>query len=154
MNIFNLLFSIVIFLMLNQNFTNEHLKCVFSVSLGDHCMCVFSVSLGDHCMCVLQNKFVFSCTWKPEIDFSWFINVFQGLTKLIDNPLTHPMLKTLLPQMSSCFHDVSEKVRLAFVDMLLKVKTVKAVKVGSVGRGQIFTCQNCNFYICEYKYTI
>jgi hypothetical protein len=67
----------------------------------------------------------------PVANFLNILPYFQGLTKLIDNPLTHPMLKILLPQMSSCFHDVSEKVRVAFVDLLLKVKMVKALKVGA-----------------------
>ena len=40
-----------------------------------------------------------------------------------------PLLEQLLPALKYCLHDNSEKVRVAFVDMLLKVKAVRAAKV-------------------------
>ena len=48
---------------------------------------------------------------------------------VIDNPLSHPLLKNLLPSLKSFIHDTSEKVILAFVDLLLKVRGLKTIKV-------------------------
>eukprot|EP00069_Balaena_mysticetus_P004349 bmy_17388T0 len=47
---------------------------------------------------------------------------------ILDNKLSHPLLEQLLPALKFCLHDNSEKVRVAFVDMLLKVKAVRAAK--------------------------
>uniref|UniRef100_A0A8C2PA04 Condensin-2 complex subunit G2 n=1 Tax=Capra hircus TaxID=9925 RepID=A0A8C2PA04_CAPHI len=47
---------------------------------------------------------------------------------ILDNKLSHPLLEQLLPALKYCLHDNSEKVRVAFVDMLLKVKAVRAAK--------------------------
>ena len=55
--------------------------------------------------------------------------VYQGLTGLLDNPLSHPFLKPILPEIRNAFHDVSEKVRLAMMDLLMKVKTLRTIKV-------------------------
>ena len=59
--------------------------------------------------------------------------VFQGLNKLLDNPLTHLFLKPILPQITNAFHDVSEKVRVSMLDLLIKVKTLRAIKVHYFG---------------------
>ncbi|XP_065522861.1 condensin-2 complex subunit G2 [Lathamus discolor] len=55
-------------------------------------------------------------------------SVFKCLPVILDNKLSHPLLEQLLPTVGRSLHDNSEKVRVAFVDMLLKVKTVKAAK--------------------------
>ncbi|XP_057272465.1 condensin-2 complex subunit G2 [Pezoporus wallicus] len=55
-------------------------------------------------------------------------SVFKCLPIILDNKLSHPLLEQLLPTVRHSLHDNSEKVRVAFVDMLLKVKTVKAAK--------------------------
>uniref|UniRef100_A0A8B9F4M7 Non-SMC condensin II complex subunit G2 n=1 Tax=Amazona collaria TaxID=241587 RepID=A0A8B9F4M7_9PSIT len=55
-------------------------------------------------------------------------SVFKCLPVILDNKLSHPLLEQLLPTVRHSLHDNSEKVRVAFVDMLLKVKTVKAAK--------------------------
>ncbi|XP_064431717.1 condensin-2 complex subunit G2 isoform X3 [Mirounga angustirostris] len=47
---------------------------------------------------------------------------------ILDNKLSHPLLEQLLPALKYSLHDNSEKVRVAFVDMLLKVKAVRAAK--------------------------
>ncbi|XP_030855770.1 condensin-2 complex subunit G2 [Strongylocentrotus purpuratus] len=60
------------------------------------------------------------------------VSVFKGLMFVIDNPLSHPLLKNLLPSLKSFIHDTSEKVILAFVDLLLKVKGLKTIKVWSI----------------------
>ncbi|XP_075068213.1 condensin-2 complex subunit G2 isoform X2 [Mixophyes fleayi] len=50
------------------------------------------------------------------------------LTILLDNKLGHPLLEQMLPTLKNSLHDNSEKVRVAFVDMLLKIKAVRAAK--------------------------
>uniref|UniRef100_A0A8D0L9X4 Non-SMC condensin II complex subunit G2 n=1 Tax=Sphenodon punctatus TaxID=8508 RepID=A0A8D0L9X4_SPHPU len=55
-------------------------------------------------------------------------SVFKCLPIILDNLLSHPLLEQLLPALKYNLHDNSEKVRVAFVDMLLKIKAVKAAK--------------------------
>nr|XP_033787484.1 condensin-2 complex subunit G2 isoform X1 [Geotrypetes seraphini]XP_033787486.1 condensin-2 complex subunit G2 isoform X1 [Geotrypetes seraphini]XP_033787487.1 condensin-2 complex subunit G2 isoform X1 [Geotrypetes seraphini] len=55
-------------------------------------------------------------------------SVFKCLPILLDNRLCHPLLEQLLPSLKYSLHDNSEKVRVAFVDMLLKIKAIKAAK--------------------------
>ncbi|XP_078285579.1 condensin-2 complex subunit G2 [Rhinoraja longicauda] len=55
-------------------------------------------------------------------------SVFKCLPITLDNRMSHPLLEQLLPGLRNSLHDASEKVRVAFVDMLLKVKAVKAAK--------------------------
>nr|XP_020457943.1 condensin-2 complex subunit G2 isoform X2 [Monopterus albus] len=55
-------------------------------------------------------------------------SVFKSLTILLDNTLSHPLLEKLLPLCKYSLHDNSEKVRAAFLDMLIKVKEVRAAK--------------------------
>ncbi|NXX03977.1 CNDG2 protein, partial [Larus smithsonianus] len=55
-------------------------------------------------------------------------SVFKCLPFILDNKLSHPLLEQLLPAVKHSLHDNSEKVRVAFVDMLLKIKATKAAK--------------------------
>ncbi|NXN71049.1 CNDG2 protein, partial [Himantopus himantopus] len=55
-------------------------------------------------------------------------SVFKCLPIILDNKLSHPLLEQLLPAVQHSLHDNSEKVRVAFVDMLLKIKATKAAK--------------------------
>ncbi|XP_068790390.1 condensin-2 complex subunit G2 [Struthio camelus] len=55
-------------------------------------------------------------------------SVFKCLPIILDNRLSHPLLEQLLPAAKHSLHDNSEKVRVAFVDMLLKIKATKAAK--------------------------
>uniref|UniRef100_A0A8C3PJS6 Non-SMC condensin II complex subunit G2 n=1 Tax=Calidris pygmaea TaxID=425635 RepID=A0A8C3PJS6_9CHAR len=55
-------------------------------------------------------------------------SVFKCIPLILDNKLSHPLLEQLLPAVKHSLHDNSEKVRVAFVDMLLKVKATKAAK--------------------------
>ncbi|NXA16942.1 CNDG2 protein, partial [Ibidorhyncha struthersii] len=55
-------------------------------------------------------------------------SVFKCLPIILDNKLSHPLLEQLLPVVQHSLHDNSEKVRVAFVDMLLKIKATKAAK--------------------------
>ena len=49
---------------------------------------------------------------------------------MLDNRLSHPLLKPLLGKLQDLVHDSAEKVRVAFLDVLLLVKGLKAIKVG------------------------
>ncbi|KAK5849561.1 hypothetical protein PBY51_013887 [Eleginops maclovinus] len=59
-------------------------------------------------------------------------SVFKCLIIVLDNNLSHPILEKLLPTLKYSLHDNSEKVRIAFLDMLIKVKAVRAAKFWSV----------------------
>ncbi|KAK7881759.1 hypothetical protein WMY93_030168 [Mugilogobius chulae] len=59
-------------------------------------------------------------------------SVFKCLTIVLDNALSHPLLEKLLPNLKYSLHDNSEKVRTAFLDMLIKVKAVRAAKFWDV----------------------
>ncbi|KAF7669955.1 hypothetical protein LDENG_00105460 [Lucifuga dentata] len=59
-------------------------------------------------------------------------SVFKCLTIVLDNVLSHPLLEKLLPTLKYSLHDNSEKVRTAFLDMLIKVKAVRAAKFWDV----------------------
>uniref|UniRef100_A0A3Q1FKQ8 Non-SMC condensin II complex, subunit G2 n=1 Tax=Acanthochromis polyacanthus TaxID=80966 RepID=A0A3Q1FKQ8_9TELE len=59
-------------------------------------------------------------------------SVFKCLTIVLDNALSHPVLEKLLPTLKYSLHDNSEKVRTAFLDMLIKVKAVRAAKFWDV----------------------
>ncbi|XP_057680509.1 condensin-2 complex subunit G2 isoform X2 [Corythoichthys intestinalis] len=58
--------------------------------------------------------------------------VFMHLCLVLDNVLSHPVLEKLIPKFKNSLHDSSEKVRVAFVDMLLKLKAVRAAKFWEV----------------------
>ncbi|XP_033124191.1 condensin-2 complex subunit G2-like [Anneissia japonica] len=58
--------------------------------------------------------------------------VYKGLATVLDNRLSHGLMKRLLPQLGLLIHDSSEKVRVAFVELMLKVKGVRSIKVSEV----------------------
>ncbi|ESO94298.1 hypothetical protein LOTGIDRAFT_118541 [Lottia gigantea] len=58
--------------------------------------------------------------------------VIQGFTSLIDNPQTFPVLQPILPQLKFSIHDSSEKVRIAVMELLLKIKHVRTFKYWTV----------------------
>ncbi|XP_064643919.1 condensin-2 complex subunit G2-like [Lineus longissimus] len=60
------------------------------------------------------------------------VSVLRGLTHLVGQHLCHPMLNTLLPRLQNMIHDNSEKVRVAMVDLLLKIKGMRLIKVWHV----------------------
>lgn len=53
--------------------------------------------------------------------------VVQGLCNLLDQPLAHGILGGLLPLLSNAIHDNAEKVRVAFIHVLDKVKNIKNI---------------------------
>lgn len=67
-------------------------------------------------------------TSSPDVRCS----VFKCLPIVLDNSLSHPILEKLLPALKYSLHDNSEKVRAAFLDMLIKVKAVRAAKFWEV----------------------
>ncbi|XP_029192981.2 condensin-2 complex subunit G2-like [Acropora millepora] len=69
------------------------------------------------------------------------VAVFQGLKVLLDNRLSHPLLKTLLVHLQDLVHDSSEKVRIAFLDVLLFVKGLKAIKFWNIVPLEQLLCQ-------------
>ena len=52
----------------------------------------------------------------------------QGLCIVMENRLSHPLMRELLPLLRTHLHDGSEKVRIAFLDLLLLVKGMRTVK--------------------------
>lgn len=52
------------------------------------------------------------------------VSVVLGLNELLDQPLSHTLLKSLLPQIAETLHDKSVAVRIAFVGILNKVKSL------------------------------
>ncbi|XP_026123557.1 condensin-2 complex subunit G2 [Carassius auratus] len=67
-------------------------------------------------------------TSSPDVRCS----VFMCISIILDNSLSHPLMEKLLPALKSSLHDSSEKVRVAFVGMLLKIKAVRAAKFWKV----------------------
>ncbi|XP_060579913.1 condensin-2 complex subunit G2-like [Ruditapes philippinarum] len=59
-------------------------------------------------------------------------SVLKGLAILLDNPLCHLFLKPVLPEIRNSFHDVSEKVRVAMLELLKKVKSLRTIKYWNV----------------------
>ncbi|XP_077365081.1 condensin-2 complex subunit G2 isoform X2 [Festucalex cinctus] len=59
-------------------------------------------------------------------------SVFTYLCLVLDNVLSHPVLKKMVPKFSNSLHDRSEKVRVAFVDLLLKLKAARVAKFWDV----------------------
>ncbi|XP_065053043.1 condensin-2 complex subunit G2-like [Rhopilema esculentum] len=60
------------------------------------------------------------------------VAVFKGLKVLLNNKLSHTLLKILLPCLRDLIHDNSERVRRAFLDFLILVKGVRSIKFWSI----------------------
>eukprot|EP01116_Phalansterium_solitarium_P018133 TRINITY_DN4690_c0_g1_i1.p4 TRINITY_DN4690_c0_g1~~TRINITY_DN4690_c0_g1_i1.p4 ORF type:complete len:220 (-),score=70.36 TRINITY_DN4690_c0_g1_i1:314-973(-) len=56
------------------------------------------------------------------------IAVLEGLTYILDNHLSQPLLKAVLPKLLPLLHDQTERVRIAFINLLTAVKSIKAIK--------------------------
>jgi len=69
------------------------------------------------------------------------VAVFQGLKFLLDNRLSHPLLKPLLGNLQDLVHDSAERVRVAFLDVLLLVKGLKAIKFWNIVPLEQLLCQ-------------
>jgi hypothetical protein len=55
-------------------------------------------------------------------------SVINGMSELLENPLSHIVLKGLLPLLSHSVHDFSERVRASFLRLLCKIKTTRGFK--------------------------
>jgi hypothetical protein len=55
-------------------------------------------------------------------------SVVNGMSELLENPLSHIVLKGLLPLLSHSVHDISERVRASFLRLLVKIKTTRGFK--------------------------
>ena len=53
--------------------------------------------------------------------------VIVGLDEVLDQPMSHGVLGGLLPILANTIHDHSEKVRVAFIKLLCKVKDIKGM---------------------------
>ena len=60
---------------------------------------------------------------------SLYFRFFEGLTMLLENRLSHPLLKTLLPLLKNHIHDTTARVRVVLVDLLKVVKHQPFMKV-------------------------
>lgn len=54
--------------------------------------------------------------------------VVLALDDMIKNPLTHSLLKQMLPDLCHALHDNSERVRIHFIQLLLSVRASKGIK--------------------------
>ena len=71
-----------------------------------------------------------SPSFPPSLFLSYLqFQSVQGMIRMLDNTLCHMLLKPLLPSLSLCLHDKAEVVRIAMVDLLLKVKGIRSFKV-------------------------
>ncbi|XP_077410589.1 condensin-2 complex subunit G2 [Vanacampus margaritifer] len=59
-------------------------------------------------------------------------SVFTYLCVVLDNVYSHSVLKKMVPKFNNSLHDRSEKVRVAFVNMLLKLKAARVAKFWDV----------------------
>ncbi|KAJ4456690.1 putative Condensin-2 complex subunit G2 [Paratrimastix pyriformis] len=60
------------------------------------------------------------------------VAVLQGLRDLLANPLAQPVLKELLPKLGMLLHDNTERVRAAFIDLLLAVRDIRSIRFDRV----------------------
>jgi hypothetical protein len=57
------------------------------------------------------------------------VAVLRGLAVVLDNHVSHPLLASRLPLLADRIHDTSESVRAAMADLLLKVRSVKVLRL-------------------------
>lgn len=59
-------------------------------------------------------------------------SVLKGIVLLFNCHYCHLILQPILPQLQNLFHDTSEKVRIAMVNLLIKVKGIRKIKYWSI----------------------
>uniref|UniRef100_A0AAY4CKQ6 Condensin-2 complex subunit G2 n=1 Tax=Denticeps clupeoides TaxID=299321 RepID=A0AAY4CKQ6_9TELE len=59
-------------------------------------------------------------------------SVYMCMSVILDNNMSHAVMENLLPVLRTSLHDSSEKVRVAFINFLLKIKAVRAAKFWKV----------------------
>lgn len=55
------------------------------------------------------------------------LSVVNGLNVVLEQPLSHNVLKGLLPLLANTIHDDSERVRVAFINLLDKIKGIRGM---------------------------
>lgn len=60
------------------------------------------------------------------------VAVMAGLCDLLEQPLAHGVLKSLLPILANSIHDTSERVRVAFIQILCRVKQIRGLTFYSI----------------------
>lgn len=60
-------------------------------------------------------------------DASVRLAVISGLKEILDQPLSHIIMGNILPNISNLLHDNAEKVRLGFIELLIKVKGLRTI---------------------------
>lgn len=60
------------------------------------------------------------------------VAVMTGLCDLLEQPLAHGVMKSLLPILANSIHDTSERARVAFIQILCKVKQIKGLTFYSI----------------------
>ncbi|CAB3996367.1 Condensin-2 complex subunit G2, partial [Paramuricea clavata] len=96
-----------------------------------HIVTLFWEVIPAHVVKELVSKIFESCAYDVS-STAVRVAVFQGVKYVLDNRLCHPLLKSLLPSLKNLLHDNSEKVRIAFLDILLKVKGMRSIKFWSI----------------------
>lgn len=56
------------------------------------------------------------------------VSAINAITMILENPDSHGLLRSVMPFMKNMIHDNTERVRLAMVKLLLKVKTIRGLK--------------------------
>ena len=56
------------------------------------------------------------------------VSALEAVTKLLEAPQSHAVLRALLPSLGNLIHDKVERVRLAAVRMLLKIKETRGIR--------------------------
>ncbi|KAG5179871.1 condensin II non structural maintenance of chromosomes subunit-domain-containing protein [Tribonema minus] len=74
--------------------------------------------------CALSHSFLAADAASPLVR----IAALEGLTALLDCALSHSALKALLPALRNTLHDANPRARRAFVALLLRVRSVRAIR--------------------------
>ncbi len=94
------------------------------------------------------NKLVEDMAWdlsSPTVRLA----VLQGLVYLLENPLSHAVLRPLLPKLARLLKDADLRVRVAAVDFLLAIKGIRALPFHKVGSLSVFSEKVENLILTE-----
>ena len=58
--------------------------------------------------------------------------VLAGFAFILDNHLSHPVLRKLLPKLAPLIHDTTRRVRVAFCDLLLSISSIRNIHFNQV----------------------
>ncbi|XP_067949000.1 condensin-2 complex subunit G2-like [Watersipora subatra] len=62
------------------------------------------------------------------------VAVIKGISQLLENHVNYALLSNMLPSVADLIHDKSEKVKLAFAKLLIKIKHIRAFKIWKIVR--------------------